>query len=163
MLNGDDVIKVGNKYLVVKWKKGFKTNGEASSQISSYSGSGVYKRYHSGLENGLVSSNKNDSDFDLLQKYGLKKYEVPAILKEGEAVLNQEQIKNLGSALRAIQVTPSTYLPMDYTKLLKRDTNTNNTISIGEIHLHEVNDVDGLSKAIIRELPGKLNQAMNRR
>lgn len=41
--------------------------------------------------------------------------------------------------------------------------NVNNSVSIGEIHLHEVNDVDGFAKAIIRELPGKVNQALNRR
>lgn len=43
------------------------------------------------------------------------------------------------------------------------NSNIDNSISIGEIHLHEVNDVDGLSKAIIRELPSRVNQALNRR
>lgn len=41
--------------------------------------------------------------------------------------------------------------------------NVDNSVSIGEIHLHEVNDVDGFAKAIIRELPGKVNQALNKR
>ena len=36
-------------------------------------------------------------------------------------------------------------------------------INIGDINLHEVQSVDGLAKAIIRELPGKVNQAMYRR
>lgn len=49
------------------------------------------------LKNGLVDFSKKDSNFDLVQKYGLKKCEVPAILKQGEAVMNQEQIKNLAT------------------------------------------------------------------
>ena len=36
-------------------------------------------------------------------------------------------------------------------------------INIGDINLHEVQSVDGLAKAIIRELPGKVNQAMYRK
>lgn len=40
-----------------------------------------------------------------------------------------------------------------------RNDNTS-SINIGDIHLHEVQNVDGLAKAIIRELPGKVNQAM---
>ena len=40
-----------------------------------------------------------------------------------------------------------------------RNDNTS-SINIGDIHLHEVQNVDSLAKAIIRELPGKVNQAM---
>lgn len=36
-------------------------------------------------------------------------------------------------------------------------------ISIGDINLHEVNDVNTLSQAIIAQLPNKINQAINRR
>lgn len=40
-----------------------------------------------------------------------------------------------------------------------RNDNTS-SINIGDIHLHEVQNVDSLAKAIIRELPGKVNQAI---
>lgn len=43
-----------------------------------------------------------------------------------------------------------------------RNNNTT-SINIGDIHLHEVQNVDGLAKAIIRELPGKVAQAMYRK
>lgn len=36
-------------------------------------------------------------------------------------------------------------------------------ISIGDINLHEVNDVNTLSQAIISQLPNKISQAINRR
>lgn len=32
-------------------------------------------------------------------------------------------------------------------------------VNMGDIHLHEVQDVDGLSKAIIQQMPGKMLQA----
>ena len=77
-------------------------------------------------ENGLVDFNKKDSNFDLVQKYGLKKYEVPAILKQGEAVMNQEQIKNLGEALRSIPTAATLYTTPDYTKMMS-SLKANNT------------------------------------
>lgn len=37
---------------------------------------------------------------------------------------------------------------------------TDNSISIGEIHLHEIQNVDEFSKAIIHKFPGKMRQAL---
>lgn len=37
------------------------------------------------------------------------------------------------------------------------------TVTMGDIHLHEVQDVDGLSKAIIHQMPGKMLQAIHQR
>lgn len=34
---------------------------------------------------------------------------------------------------------------------------------MGDIHLHEVQDVDGLSKAIIHQMPGKMLQAIHQK
>lgn len=78
----------------------FGSKSEADDYIKKHlspTGKFLVKYYHDGLENGLVDFSKKDSNFDLVQKYGLKKYEVPAILKQGEAVMNQEQIKNLAT------------------------------------------------------------------
>lgn len=36
-------------------------------------------------------------------------------------------------------------------------------VNMGDIHLHEVQDVDGLSKAIIQQMPGKMLQAIHQR
>lgn len=99
----------------------FGSKSEADDYIKKHlspAGKFLVKYYHNGLENGLVDFSKKDSNFDLVQKYGLKKYEVPAILKQGEAVMNQEQIKNLGEALRAIPTAATLYTTPDYTKML---------------------------------------------
>lgn len=107
----------------------FGSKSEADDYIKKHlspAGKFLVKYYHNGLENGLVDFSKKDSNFDLVQKYGLKKYEVPAILKQGEAVMNQEQIKNLGEALRAIPSAATLYTTPDYTKMLS-SLKTNNT------------------------------------
>lgn len=107
----------------------FGSESEADDYIKKHlspAGKFLVKYYHNGLENGLVDFNKKDSNFDLVKKYGLKKYEVPAILKQGEAVMNQEQIKNLGEALRAIPTAATLYTTPDYTKMLS-SLKTNNT------------------------------------
>lgn len=107
----------------------FGSESEADDYIKKHlspAGRFLIKYYHNGLENGLVDFSKKDSNFDLVQKYGLKKYEVPAILKQGEAVMNQEQIKNLGEALRAIPTAATLYTTPDYTKMLS-SLKTNNT------------------------------------
>lgn len=107
----------------------FGSKSEADDYIKKHlspTGKFLVKYYHNGLENGLVDFSKKDSNFDIVQKYGLKKYEVPAILKQGEAVMNQEQIKNLGEALRAIPTAATLYTTPDYTKMLS-SLKTNNT------------------------------------
>lgn len=107
----------------------FGSKSEADDYIKKHlspAGRFLVKYYHNGLENGLVDFNKKDSNFDLVQKYGLKKYEVPAILKQGEAVMNQEQIKNLGEALRSIPTAATLYTTPDYTKMMP-SLKTNNT------------------------------------
>lgn len=107
----------------------FGSKSEADDYIKKHlspAGRFLVKYYHNGLENGLVDFNKKDSNFDLVQKYGLKKYEVPAILKQGEAVMNQEQIKNLGEALRSIPTAATFYTTPDYTKMMS-SLKANNT------------------------------------
>ena len=37
------------------------------------------------------------------------------------------------------------------------------SVTMGDIHLHEVQDVDGLSKAIIHQMPGKMLQAIHQK
>ncbi len=56
--------------------------------------------FHTGLKQGPVDSHSFDDDFRLVQQVGLKANEVPAILKEGEAVATQAQIRNLAEGLR---------------------------------------------------------------
>lgn len=111
----------------------FGSKSEADDYIKKHlspAGRFLVKYYHDGLENGLVDFSKKDSNFDLVQKYGLKKYEVPAILKQGEAVMNQEQIKNLGEALRSIPTAATLRTVPDYTKMLSSLKTNNNPVMV---------------------------------
>lgn len=111
----------------------FGSKSEADDYIKKHlspAGKFLVKYYHNGLENGLVDFSKKDSNFDLVKKYGLKKYEVPAILKQGEAVMNQEQIKNLGEALRTIPTAATLYTTPDYTKMLSSLKTNNNPVMV---------------------------------
>ena len=55
-------------------------------------------------------------------------------------------------------IQPAIQMPKyDFTPV-SRDNST--SVSIGEIHLHEVNNVDNFANAIIRELPSKVSQKL---
>lgn len=60
----------------------------------------IPKKYHTGLQQGTVNAHSFDDDFKLVQKVGLGEKEVPAILKEGEAVATPAQISNIADGLR---------------------------------------------------------------
>lgn len=65
----------------------------------------IIRKYHTGLKNGLVNHGSFDEDFKRVQDVGvngLKRDEVPAILREGEAVVTKEQTSNIADALNLI-------------------------------------------------------------
>ena len=74
-------------------------------------------RFHTGLKQGPVDSHSFDDDFRLVQRAGLKSNEVPAILKEGEAVATQEQIRNLAGSLRLTGNSQNNFVLLNGTKL----------------------------------------------
>ena len=125
------------------------------------------EKFHTGLLNGIVGESSKKNDFEFLKQYGLKKVEIPAILKKGEAVLTEEQIKNLAYNLRNSGVQQNMMKTPNYSKMASSiSTNTVQqpiTISMGEIHLHEVQNVDGFADAIVKYLPGRMLQAINKR
>lgn len=125
------------------------------------------EKFHTGLLNGIVGESSKKNNFEFLKQYGLKKVEIPAILQKGEAVLTEEQIKNLAYNLRNSGVQQNMMKTPDYSKMANSiSTNTVQqpiTISMGEIHLHEVQNVDGFADAIVKYLPGRMLQAINKR
>lgn len=213
MLSGDGVISVGGKYLVVKWKKGYVTRGEASSNIVNYGGNGVYKRYASGTDNGqkgfnLLSENgdelfvHNDGSVDLVKGKQFVNFEggekvIPAN-ETKEILKNQGNVEPLsdsdvitrkdGSILKPIHYEYENMLTNfikdnpDYMysmntmsdnmcrDLFKNAENINydnrsvdNRVSIGEIHLHEVPNVDQFARELDRQLAGIVDQKLSRR
>ncbi len=124
------------------------------------------KKYHSGLANGMVDENTFASDFKLVQKYGLKQGEVPAILKQGEGVINNDQTHNLAEALKLVPYASifGNFNTPNYSHFDKLSTASSPTqFCVGNIHIHDVQNVDGLANAIVREFPNKMLQALNKR
>lgn len=121
-------------------------------------------KYHTGLDKGYVGSDKfsDDKRLNILQVIGkgLRSNEVPAILEKKELVLTEEQQKNIVAALLNRPVDTSNFKQKNFLPQIDSTRNTSSgfSFSIGEIHLHEVKDVDGLSKAIITQLPNKVLQ-----
>lgn len=167
----DDIIEQNGNYYLVKWLRGgFESSGLASSKISSLGGSGAYKRYHKGLDEGYVGDNVSDDQrLDILQKAGngdLDPDEFPSILKKKELVFTEEQQKNILSAL----LTP----PANFGNMITRNIKTPKSgaqfnkpqaisFTVGDIYMEKVNDVDGLSRAIVNQFPNKMLQAISKR
>ena len=102
-------------------------------------------------------------------------------MEGGEIVKNESETKSLlnGSNLIPLQTSDlfnklSVNMPdlssmfkiniPDYSNLVMRNNNIQQpSIVIGDIHLHEVQNVDGLANAIIRELPNRVTQALGKR
>ena len=160
-LGGDTIIPVGNKYLVVKWLKEFINNGQASSQLGMLNGSGIYKRYHTGLDEGYVGDKtplSKDKRLDILQKAGngvlLKPDEQLSILKNKELVLTEYQGINIADALWQKAMIPNMILPnYNLDNIALRNNTPSQIVNIGDIHLHEVQNVPDFAKALQKHLP----------
>ena len=112
--------------------------------------------YHKGVEKGFVDS--SNSSFERFIKSiaidPLKSDEVLAKLQTGEGVFTPNQMEN----------TVNNSMLMG--RMLERNSGGINGISggqvidfsIGELHLHEVNDADGLANALDQTFELKLSQ-----
>lgn len=86
-------------------------------------------------------------------------------LNDGEEVPFYEFAKKFAvTYAKYPQPIPRTDFMKDNYKNVVTNNSTNSTIcSIGDIHLHEVQNVDSFANAILRELPNKTIQAIHRR
>ncbi len=125
------------------------------------------EKFHTGLLNGIVGESSKKNDFEFLKQYGLKKVEIPAILQKGEAVLTEEQIKNLAYNLRNSGVQQNMMKTPDYSKMANSiSTNTVQqpiTITFGDIHVEGVQNAQDFTKDIVRRMPNLMFQQMNKR
>lgn len=90
------------------------------------------------------------------------------LARNGERVLTQQQnasweklTKLLPDFLSVARSMPSFNIPAyDMVTVTKEEPLS---ISIGDVHIHEVRNPDALAETIVRELPNKMLQALNRR
>ncbi|MGN0432837.1 MAG: hypothetical protein ACI4EQ_10840, partial [Lachnospiraceae bacterium] len=87
--------------------------------------------------------------------------------REGERVLTAAQNEQFEALVKLAPSLLNTYHPLQNLSIpgnFPSDSSpaTVPAITIGDIHLHNVNDVNSLSRAIIEHLPGKMMQAIHR-
>ena len=115
--------------------------------------------YHTGLDNGYVGSVTDDKRLKILQTVGsgneLKQNEVPAILKKKELILTEVQQDNIIAQLLMGNQNipmPNIKIPQYDFSILKHNNQQSN-VTIGDIHLHEVQNVPDFAKALQKHLP----------
>ena len=110
--------------------------------------------------------NKKDEDLSSVAK--LVGEDTMVAVKEGERILTPIQndmwekwtqaLPSLQNLSNMIKVNVPDYSVLN--NVVARNNSVQPSFSIGEIHLHEVNNVDSLANAIIRELPSKVSQKL---
>lgn len=142
---------------------------EQLKKLNKNGGGYTLKKYHRGLEEGIVGDKLTDKEsFDELLKHGLKKNEVPSVLQNGEVVLTKIQRWNIASDLKMldnlIQAPKLNILDRSYlNNIASRNNSVPLSINIGDIYLHEVQNVEDLGQQIVKRLPNAMLQAINKR
>lgn len=116
-------------------------------------------KFHTGLDKGYVggeSSSKNKR-LEILQKAGngdLASNEVPALLEKGEVVLTEVQQINIAENLLK-SLMPTLNLPelFNFKSISPVNIPQSSIVNIGDIHLHEVQNVSDFAKALQTHLP----------
>lgn len=119
----------------------------------------AFEEYHTGLDKGYVGSiNSDNNRLKLLQKAGngeLLPNEELTILQKGELVLTKAQQMNIAETLIKRSMLPNISMqnyPM-LNNVAMRNMQPVQTISIGDIHLHGVQNVSDFGKALETYLP----------
>ena len=100
----------------------------------------------------------------------MKNDELPVILRNDELIINTPQqqmlVENFQKLMGSMSAIPWNVPivntnPLANVGMVERGQNV--SVSIGDIHLHEVKNVDSFADAIVRQLPNKVLQAVHRR
>ena len=140
--NGTILEKPGTEYISTDYKS--KGGGGA--------GKLTMMKYHDGLEKGYVGAKyrplSDDDRLKMFQRFGngqLKPGEVPAILKQGELVMTPEQQINIVKNMQMLYGG-------NFAQYSRQPQAT--TVTIGDIHLHEVQNVNDFGAELNKYLPG---------
>lgn len=118
---------------------------------------------HSGLESGYVGQAQKKDTFEYIALSELKPKEVPTLLLKGEAVLNPEQISTVLNNMQSSLISGVNIGTANTINALKSITPKtqpeNKTIEFnGDIVLQNIQNPDGLAKALKNEFLIKLDQ-----
>lgn len=115
-----------------------------------------------------------DESKEIIENQGnVEKIPTKVVLGDGTVLTPVSHVMEISDSIRQSMMKnvalPNNIGQRNYENLMKNANNisnvnnnqpTDNSISIGEIHLHEVQNVDEFSKAIIHKFPGKMRQAL---
>lgn len=142
-----------------------RATGKHSSK-SVYGSSGFSaEKHHSGVFSGAVGSSsagKTDK-IRVLEAEKLGPNEIPAVLERGEMVFTPEQMEKLVASFSATAYVPdNSWIKNMYPSATVNTKPNIVNVSVGDVKLTDVRDVDGFAKAMGRDFVPLARQAMAR-
>lgn len=139
--------------------------GKHSSK-SVYGSSGFSaEKHHSGVFSGIVGSSSADktNKIKVLEAEKLEPNEVPAILERGEMVFTPEQMEKLVASFSATAYVPdNSWIKNMYPSATVNTKPNIVNVSVGDVKLTDVRDVDGFAKAMGKDFVPLARQALAR-
>lgn len=142
-----------------------RATGKHSSK-SVYGSSGFSaEKHHSGVFSGAVGSSSADKTdkIRVLEAEKLEPNEVPAVLERGEMVFTPEQMEKLVASFSATAYVPdNSWIKNMYPSATVNTKPNIVNVSVGDVKLTDVRDVDGFAKAMGKDFVPLARQAMAR-
>lgn len=142
-----------------------RATGKHSSK-SVYGSSGFSaEKHHSGVFSGAVGSSSADKTdkIRVLEAEKLEPNEVPALLERGEMVFTPEQMEKLVASFSATAYVPdNSWIKNMYPSATVNTKPNVVNVSVGDVKLTDVRDVDGFAKAMGRDFVPLARQALAR-
>lgn len=142
-----------------------RATGKHSSK-SVYGSSGFSaEKHHSGVFSGAVGSSSADKTdkIRVLEAEKLEPNEVPALLERGEMVFTPEQMEKLVASFSATAYVPdNSWIKNMYPSATVNTKPNIVNVSVGDVKLTDVRDVDGFAKAMGKDFVPLARQALAR-
>ena len=129
---------------------------------------GWTRKYANGIEEGIIGNVGDKEKYMAIREMAttdLKPSEQPILAHTGEIVLNPEQqaqlLKNIQQSTMAFKPETLNLKPVNV-PTLKNNTSQNIVMNFGDLSFPDVKDVDGFAKAVARDFPGLMRQAMSK-
>lgn len=139
--------------------------GKHSSK-SVYGSSGFSaEKHHSGVFSGAVGSSSADKTdkIRVLEAEKLGPNEIPAVLERGEMVFTPEQMEKLVASFSATAYVPdNSWIKNMYPSATVNTKPNIVNVSVGDVKLTDVRDVDGFAKAMGKDFVPLARQALAR-
>lgn len=149
-----------------------KDSGSKSHVTGKHSSKSVYgssgfsaEKHHSGVFSGAVGSSSADKTdkIKVLEAEKLEPNEIPAVLERGEMVFTPEQMEKLVASFSATAYVPdNSWIKNMYPSATVNTKPNVVNVSVGDVKLTDVRDVDGFAKAMGKDFVPLARQAMAR-